>query len=71
MVRERKVDTMFTEYQVIRETNLMAYLDENSRQNLVFQQHNASVHVSRSAKQWCEARRSFSLSGQLIHLTIT
>lgn len=39
-------------YQNMLETHLVPFLEENSENDLIFQQDNASIHVSRSTREW-------------------
>lgn len=43
-----------SEYQALLETELVPHLNEFQRLSFVFDQDNASVHVSQSAKLWLE-----------------
>lgn len=46
------------EWQAIQETNLLPSLNEFQRYSIAFQRDSASVHVSRSTKQWLEPNRN-------------
>ena len=43
------------QYQQVLSNNLLPYLNSNGRQNVLFQQDNAPIHVSRSTKAWFAA----------------
>ena len=46
-----------SEYQIILEANLLPYLRKFQRRKFIFQQDNASVHVSQSTRQWFQRRQ--------------
>lgn len=39
-------------YQEVLESNLLPFILENSSNDLIYQQDNASIHVSNSTRQW-------------------
>lgn len=39
-------------YQEVLESNLLPFIRENSSNDLIYQQDNASIHVSNSTRQW-------------------
>lgn len=39
-------------YQEVLESNLLPFIQENSSNDLIYQQDNASIHVSSSTRQW-------------------
>lgn len=43
-------------YTEMLEDSLVPFVDENHEEDLIFQQDNAAIHVSRESKSWFEAR---------------